>query len=115
MVLALSIAAPPLLEARFQPTSGRDAFSREQEIQAGQERIETADRRQDAGAGEQTHLDQIASRDLLLRERLDDAAALVLCLARRLDFLARGVPRKINSTHRTVLLFYRSQEHVTEA
>ena len=37
MLLALSIAAPPLLEARFQPTSGRDAFSREQEIQAGQE------------------------------------------------------------------------------
>jgi predicted Zn-dependent protease len=37
VLLALSIAAPTLLEARFQPTTGMDAFSKEQEIQAGQE------------------------------------------------------------------------------
>jgi Zn-dependent protease with chaperone function len=36
-VLTLAIAAPQLVEARFQPTTGRDSFTEEQEIQLGRE------------------------------------------------------------------------------
>src|SRR4051812_46628077 len=37
LTLALAIAAPELVEARVQPTTGRDSFSEEQEIQVGRE------------------------------------------------------------------------------
>ncbi|MBI2679291.1 MAG: M48 family metalloprotease [Candidatus Koribacter versatilis] len=37
LILALAIAAPQLAEARFQPTSGSNAFSEEQEVQLGKE------------------------------------------------------------------------------
>ena len=37
IVLALGIAAPQLAEARYQPTSGRNAFTEEQEIQLGRQ------------------------------------------------------------------------------
>jgi len=37
LVLVFAIAAPQLLEARYKPSSGMDWFSREQEIQVGQQ------------------------------------------------------------------------------
>ncbi|MDP9267724.1 MAG: M48 family metallopeptidase [Acidobacteriota bacterium] len=37
LTLALAIAAPQLLEARYKPSTGMNAFSRDQEVQAGQQ------------------------------------------------------------------------------
>jgi hypothetical protein len=66
---------------------------------AADERIQATDRREQRAAGEQSPFEQIAARDLALRIRLHDLAAVFSGILGCLDPRLRRVLGQVDSTH----------------